>query len=94
MHNIVKALGLSVALTAPQMAMSSDLEVTHWWTSGGEAAAVAEFAKAFNDAGGSWVEGEIEGRQYCTTNHHQPYFGRRPNGRNSVEPRSSGRRIN
>ena len=25
-------------------AMAADLEVTHWWTSGGESAAVAEFA--------------------------------------------------
>ena len=25
---------------------AAELEVTHWWTSGGEAAAVSEFAKA------------------------------------------------
>jgi glucose/mannose transport system substrate-binding protein len=29
-------------------AYATDLEVTHWWTSGGEAAAVAELAKAFD----------------------------------------------
>jgi glucose/mannose transport system substrate-binding protein len=34
------ALALSTSVNA------TDLEVTHWWTSGGEAAAVAEFAKA------------------------------------------------
>src|ERR1044071_7587575 len=38
-----------------------DLEVTHWWTSGGEAAAVAEFAKAFNATGNHWVDGAIPG---------------------------------
>lgn len=38
-----------------------DLEVTHWWTSGGEAAAVAEFAKAFNATGNKWVDGAIAG---------------------------------
>ena len=38
-----------------------DLEVTHWWTSGGEAAAVAEFAKAFNATGNKWVDGAIPG---------------------------------
>jgi glucose/mannose transport system substrate-binding protein len=38
-----------------------DLEVTHWWTSGGEAAAVAEFAKAFNATGNHWVDGAIAG---------------------------------
>jgi len=41
---------------------AADLEVTHWWTSGGEAAAVSEFAKAFNDnTEHSWVDGAIAG---------------------------------
>ncbi|MEE1540244.1 MAG: hypothetical protein V1243_04000, partial [Arenicellales bacterium] len=39
------------------VASATDLEVTHWWTSGGEAAAVAEFAKAFNATGNNWVDG-------------------------------------
>ena len=38
-----------------------DLEVTHWWTSGGEAAAVAELAKAFDATGNKWVDGAIAG---------------------------------
>jgi glucose/mannose transport system substrate-binding protein len=42
-------------------AQAADLEVTHWWTSGGEAAAVAEFAKAFNAGGDNWVDGAIAG---------------------------------
>jgi glucose/mannose transport system substrate-binding protein len=44
-------------------AMAADCEVTHWWTSGGEAAAVAEFAKAFDALGGGdkWVDGAIGG---------------------------------
>ena len=42
-------------------AMATDLEVTHWWTSGGEAAAVAEFAKAFDATGNKWVDGAIAG---------------------------------
>ncbi|WP_237154794.1 ABC transporter substrate-binding protein [Oryzibacter oryziterrae] len=36
-------------------------DVIHWWTSGGEAAAVAEFAKAFNAAGGEWIDTAIAG---------------------------------
>lgn len=40
---------------------ATDLEVTHWWTSGGEAAAVAEFAKAFDASGNKWVDGAIAG---------------------------------
>jgi glucose/mannose transport system substrate-binding protein len=43
------------------MANATDLEVTHWWTSGGEAAAVAELAKAFDATGNKWVDGAIAG---------------------------------
>ena len=56
-----KALGLTTALVMPLCAHATDLEVTHWWTSGGEAAAVAEFAKAFNATGNNWVDGAIAG---------------------------------
>src|ERR1043165_818406 len=38
-----------------------DLEGANWWTSGGEAASVAEFAKAFNATGNKWVDGAIAG---------------------------------
>ena len=60
----------STAPTAPAAPAAStdtaksagvDLEVTHWWTSGGEAAAVAELAKAFNKTGNHWVDGAIAG---------------------------------
>lgn len=46
-------------MTAP--AQATELEVTHWWTSGGEAAAVAEFAKAFDATGHKWIDGAIAG---------------------------------
>ncbi len=42
-------------------ASAAELEVTHWWTSGGEAAAVAELAKAFDATGNKWVDGAIAG---------------------------------
>ena len=35
--------------------------MTHWWTSGGEAAAVAEFAKAFDATEHTWIDGAIAG---------------------------------
>ena len=38
-----------------------ELEVTHWWTSGGEAAAVAKLADAWNATGNTWVDGAIAG---------------------------------
>jgi glucose/mannose transport system substrate-binding protein len=50
-------LAMSVAMPA----MATELEVTHWWTSGGEAAAVAELAKAFDASGDKWVDGAIAG---------------------------------
>ncbi len=56
---LAAALCASVAL--PSVATATDLEVTHWWTSGGEAAAVAEFAKAFDATGNHWVDGAIAG---------------------------------
>ena len=52
---------LSLAVAMPVMAHATDLEVMHWWTSGGEAAAVAEFAKAFDATGNKWVDAAVVG---------------------------------
>lgn len=51
----------ATAMVAAGAASAAELEVTHWWTSGGEAAAVAEFAKAFNATEHTWVDGAIAG---------------------------------
>ena len=61
MRTLKLAAGLFASVAMPTVAMATDLEVTHWWTSGGEAAAVAELAKAFNAAGDNWVDGAIAG---------------------------------
>nr|CAD6603734.1 carbohydrate ABC transporter substrate-binding protein [Rhizobium sp. Khangiran2] len=56
------AAALAATVVLPLgVANAADLEVTHWWTSGGEAAAVAEFAKAFDATGNKWVDGAIAG---------------------------------
>jgi glucose/mannose transport system substrate-binding protein len=55
------AAALSLAVAIPATSLATELEVTHWWTSGGEAAAVAELAKAFNASGDSWKDGAIAG---------------------------------
>lgn len=52
---------LAATVAMPHVASATDVEVTHWWTSGGEAAAVAEFAKAFDATGNHWVDGAIAG---------------------------------
>ncbi|WP_428643081.1 ABC transporter substrate-binding protein [Roseibium sp.] len=61
MKAIRTVLAATTALCAATAANATDLEVTHWWTSGGEAAAVAEFAKAFDATGNKWVDGAIAG---------------------------------
>jgi glucose/mannose transport system substrate-binding protein len=58
---LAAVLCASVALPMTALAQGVELEVTHWWTSGGEAAAVAEFAKAFDATGNKWVDGAIAG---------------------------------
>ncbi len=60
-----KLLGACIAafaLAAPAMAPAADLEVTHWWTSPGESAAVAEFARVFEEqTGNHWVDSALSG---------------------------------
>jgi glucose/mannose transport system substrate-binding protein len=58
---LIAGLAMSASFFAVTAVKAADVEVTHWWTSGGEAAAVAEFAKAFNETGNKWVDGAIAG---------------------------------
>ena len=60
MKTLSKLLATGAFLAAGAV-HATELEVTHWWTSGGEAAAVAEFAKAFDASGNTWVDGAIAG---------------------------------
>ncbi len=61
MKTIYKMLVAVVMIFVVTAASAEDLEVMHWWTSGGEAAAVAEFAKAFDATGNTWVDAAIVG---------------------------------
>lgn len=63
MNYRMKLMGMAAfgaLLAAPTVVSAADIEVIHWWTSKGEAAAVAEFAKAL-DANGQdkWVDSAI-----------------------------------
>ena len=51
----------ATAIVAASGAQAVELEVTHWWTSGGEAAAVKKLAEAWEAAGGTWIDGAIAG---------------------------------
>jgi glucose/mannose transport system substrate-binding protein len=59
--SMVAAFAATVSMALIGSVKAADVEVTHWWTSGGEAAAVAEFAKAFDATGNKWVDGAIAG---------------------------------
>jgi glucose/mannose transport system substrate-binding protein len=60
-RNLLGAAAIAAMMAGAGTARATDLEVTHWWTSGGEAAAIAEFAKAFDATGNKWVDGAIAG---------------------------------
>ena len=52
----------ATAMVSAGAASAVELEVTHWWTSGGEAAAVAQFQQAFDaNTEHTWLDGAIAG---------------------------------
>jgi glucose/mannose transport system substrate-binding protein len=57
-------LGSAAGLAQAQQMQA---EVLHWWTSGGESAAVKVFADQFTAAGGIWVDTAIAGGQNART---------------------------
>ncbi|WP_068088366.1 ABC transporter substrate-binding protein [Polycladidibacter stylochi] len=60
--NLFKGLlAATTILGTVNVASAVELEVTHWWTSGGEAAAVKVMAEAFDKTGHKWVDGAIAG---------------------------------
>jgi glucose/mannose transport system substrate-binding protein len=50
-----------ISVGAVGAAHAQKAEVIHWWTSGGEAAAIKEFANAYTKGGGTWVDTPIAG---------------------------------
>ncbi len=54
------SFGALMAATALP-ALAADLEVTHWWTAGAEAAGIRVIADAFQKSGNTWVDGAIAG---------------------------------
>jgi len=58
-RNMIAATVLAAASSAAVTAFATDLEVMHWWTSGGESAALSELAKAFDATGNTWVDAAV-----------------------------------
>jgi len=52
---------LAVALSACSKQESGQVEVLHWWTSGGEARSVAELKKMLEDRGDTWKDFAVAG---------------------------------
>lgn len=57
--SLLATLIAGLGLSAPALAQKA--EVIHWWTSGGESAALKQLAEAYNKAGGQWVDTAIAG---------------------------------
>ncbi len=57
--------GMPIAMPAPppNTGPAPHAEVLHWWTAGGEAAAVRSLAEAYRDAGGVWSDTAIAGAE-------------------------------
>lgn len=65
-HNVPALRGIAAALTlasamAAHAAAPLKANVIHWWTSGGESAAIRQFALAYDQAGGLWIDNAIAG---------------------------------
>ncbi|QJE03508.1 carbohydrate ABC transporter substrate-binding protein [Massilia forsythiae] len=60
-HGLALMLAAAPALAAGAHQAAPRAEVIHWWTSGGESAAVRQVAQAYRAAGGEWVDTAIAG---------------------------------
>ncbi len=62
MKKFTVAASIAVALMSTTAVSAAELEVTHWWTSAGEAASIAEFARIFEEeTGHTWVDSALGG---------------------------------
>jgi glucose/mannose transport system substrate-binding protein len=61
-RSVTRLLAAALLAGAATSAFAGEkAEVIHWWTSGGEAAAVKVFADAYNKAGGEWIDNAVAG---------------------------------
>jgi glucose/mannose transport system substrate-binding protein len=60
-RKVVGGLVVALALQGAAQAEPLKANVIHWWTSGGESAAIRQFADAYNQAGGLWIDNAVAG---------------------------------
>ncbi|TBR37552.1 carbohydrate ABC transporter substrate-binding protein [Marinomonas agarivorans] len=79
-NKTVLSLTISAALASP-LSHAADVEVIHWWTSGGEQKAVSVFADEFNKLGkDKWVDSAIALGQNARSVTMQRTLGGNPPG--------------
>jgi len=83
------AFGATLGVQSPAQAQANRAEVLHWWTSGGESAAVKELATAYTKAGGTWVDAAIAGGEQARAAAVNRMVGGTPPPRRSSTPPSS-----
>lgn len=79
LSKLLQASAAAALLAGP--AAAADLEVMHWWTSGGEQAAVSVFADEFDAIGGdAWIDTAIAGGENSRAATMQRILGGDPPG--------------
>lgn len=60
-------VGASFLAMTASGAQAQTAEVIHWWTSGGESAAINVFAEMFKEQGGTWIDNAVAGGSNART---------------------------
>ena len=87
MNKVVSTVALaSAVLLGSTTVQAADVEVIHWWTSGGEQAAVSVFAREFDAGGDNWVDTAIAGGENARSATLQRILGGDPPGAAQFNP--------
>lgn len=88
MKKVVSVVAIAAsALLGSTAVRAADVEVIHWWTSGGEQAAVSVFAREFDALGGDkWVDTAIAGGEQARSATLQRILGGDPPGAAQFNP--------
>jgi glucose/mannose transport system substrate-binding protein len=88
MKKVVSVVALvASAMLGSTAVRAAEVEVIHWWTSGGEQAAVSVFASEFDALGGdSWVDTAIAGGENARSATLQRILGGDPPGAAQFNP--------
>ncbi len=85
-QRLLGAAALAVAVGGPSVASATEVEVMHWWTSGGEQAAVSVFAREFEKGGDTWKDTAIAGGPNARAAMMQRTLGGDPPGAAQFNP--------